>query len=91
MPSIFRVRRVGRCDASIVWMISSFSDSDFGPEFSADFITDFTPGEDVIELSGFGFTDLASLNFVTVSKGDAIDLGAGRFIVLEGLTAADLS
>ena len=69
----------------------AFSASDFGPGFTADFITDFTPGEDMIELSGFGVTDLASLNFVTVAQGDAIDLGAGRFIVLEGLTAADLT
>lgn len=69
----------------------AFSASDFGPGFTADFITDFTPGEDVIELSGLGFTDLASLSFVTVAEGDAIDFGSGRFIVLEGLTAADLS
>ena len=68
----------------------SFSVDDFGPGFTADFISDFTPGEDVIELAGFGFTDLASLSFVTVSEGDAIDLGSGRFIVIEGLASSDL-
>ena len=69
----------------------AFSEADFGPGFTADFITDFTPGEDVIKLAGLGFTDLASLSFVSLAEGDAIDLGQGRFIVLEGLTAADLS
>ncbi|CAN0595904.1 unnamed protein product, partial [Ectocarpus sp. 12 AP-2014] len=69
----------------------AFSADDFATGgFTADFITDFTPGEDVIELAGFGVTDLASLSFVTVAQGDAIDLGSGRFIVLEGLTSADL-
>ncbi|CAN0603758.1 unnamed protein product, partial [Ectocarpus sp. 12 AP-2014] len=63
----------------------SFSAEDFATGgFTADFITDFTPGEDVIELAGFGVTDLASLSFVTVAQGDTIDLGSGRFIVLEG-------
>ncbi|MBO9403443.1 M10 family metallopeptidase C-terminal domain-containing protein, partial [Shimia sp. R9_3] len=69
----------------------AFSADDFGAGFTADFITDFIPGEDVIELSGLDFTDIAGLNFVTVAEGDALDLGAGRFIVLEGLTAGDLS
>ena len=69
----------------------AFSAEDFATGgFTADFITDFTPGEDTIELAGFGVTDLASLSFVTVAEGDAIDLGGGRFIVLEGLTSADL-
>jgi Ca2+-binding RTX toxin-like protein len=45
---------------------------------------------DRIEISGFGVTDLASLSFVTVPSGDAIDLGGGRFIVLEGLTSGQL-
>jgi len=71
--------------------IFSFDVSDFAATgFTADFITDFVPGEDKIELSGFGVTDLSNLSFVTVAEGDAIDLGSGRFIVLEGLSESDL-
>ena len=69
----------------------AFSAGDFQVGgFTADFVTDFTPGEDIIELSGFGITDPGSLSFITVAEGDAIDLGSGRFIVLEGLSQSDL-
>lgn len=68
-----------------------FDVSDFGTGFTADFIRDFVPGEDLIELSGFGLENRASLQFVSVADGDAIDLGQGRFIVLEGLSDADIT
>lgn len=77
----------GGADADIF----AFDVSDFGPGFTADFIRDFVPGEDMIELSGFGIEDRAALQFVTVADGDAIDLGLGRFIVLEGLSGTDIT
>ncbi len=69
----------------------AFDAGDFeGGGFIADYINDFTPGSDKIELSGFDIDDVEALNFVTVASGDAIDLGNGRFIVLRGLSADDL-
>lgn len=67
-----------------------FSDANFSG-IAADFVTDVTPGEDVIELTGFGIAGLADLSFTTVTEGDRIALGSGRFIVPEGLTAGDLT
>jgi len=72
--------------------IFTFDINDFDPnQVTADFITDFEIGQDQIELTGFTFNDLDSLSFTTIATGDAIDLGNGGFIVLEGIAAADLS
>ena len=54
-----------------------------------DFIADFEIGVDTLELTGFGFTSLADLTFQSVPVGDAINLGNGSFIVLEGIDAID--
>jgi len=56
----------------------------------ADFITDFEIGVDRIELSGFGISGLNDLSFQTLPTGDAIVLGNGAFLVLEGIDGADL-
>ncbi len=70
----------------------AFDVADFAPGgFTADFILDFTPGEDAITLTGFGVSAFSELEFQTLPTGDAINLGANRFIVLEGITRDQLS
>jgi Ca2+-binding RTX toxin-like protein len=65
---------------------------DFAPGvFTADFITDFTSGEDVLELSGFGLSDLSEVTQTALGADLAIDLGAGRFVLLEGLAGPGLA
>ena len=71
--------------------VFAFNANDFvGDGVIADFVTDFVPGVDKIELSGFGISDSSSIDFVTVPSGVALNLGNGRFVVLEGLEASQL-
>ncbi|MFK7875205.1 MAG: hypothetical protein AB8B71_05425 [Paracoccaceae bacterium] len=72
--------------------IFAFNASDFvAGGLTADFITDFQIGEDVIELNGFGLSQVSDLSFSSLPQGDALILGAGHFVVLDGVTAAALS
>ncbi|HEY9345501.1 MAG TPA: hypothetical protein VIQ53_09305, partial [Inquilinus sp.] len=60
-------------------------------ESGQDTITDFSAGQDVIDLLGFGahFDPLAHLS--DSSAGAVLDLGHGDHILFEGVHAADLS
>ena len=57
-----------------------------------DVIGDFNPDEDLIDVSDFGFASFAQLaaNFAQVGADGAIYLDADDFIVLHGVTMADL-
>lgn len=57
---------------------------------TADFVTDFEIGIDVIELAGFGYTSFDDLSFLSVAAGDALQLDEG-FIILEGIASGDLA
>jgi hypothetical protein len=49
-------------------------------------ITDFTPGVDRVELTGFdGLTDFASLSFTPQPGGPALSLPGNRLVIFEGL------
>jgi Ca2+-binding RTX toxin-like protein len=58
-----------------------------------DTIGDFAPGADKISLKGLGITSFAQVQGLMVQVGgnSAIDLGLGDFIVLNGVTNAQLS
>ena len=65
----------------------------FGPEHGSDVITDFTNGEDVIDLSAFStIADFSDLTITSDENGVTIDLGAhgGGTILLQGVAIADL-
>lgn len=57
-----------------------------------DVIADFTLGQDRIDLSayGFGFAQVQT-GFVQNGANGAINLGGGDFIVLNGVTLANLT
>lgn len=60
-----------------------------------DLITDFTPGEDLIQLNGFSFADFGALMEVAQDDGDdvviVLDESAGDELWLAGVNKADLS
>lgn len=57
-----------------------------------DVIGDFTQGQDRIDLSAFGFSFAqAQTGFVQNGANGAINLGGGDFIVLNGITLANLT
>ncbi len=58
-----------------------------------DVIGDFTPGVDRIDVSAFGFASFAALQVRFVENGGttAINLGNGDFVVINGITNAQLS
>ena len=60
----------------------------FQADHGADRITDFTDGEDLIDVSALGITDLSGLTFTTNTDGNVvIDTGTdGGTIELEGVT-----
>ena len=65
----------------------------FGPDHGNDVITDFTNGEDVIDLSAFStIADFSDLTITSDENGVTIDLGAhgGGTILLQGVAIADL-
>ncbi|MFK7875194.1 MAG: hypothetical protein AB8B71_05370 [Paracoccaceae bacterium] len=70
--------------------VFAFDASDFGDSLTADFITDFTPGEDRLELTGFGFDRLEDVPWSSTGTIDFINLGPGKIIVLEGISKADI-
>jgi Ca2+-binding RTX toxin-like protein len=57
-----------------------------------DLIGDFTPGTDRIDIAGIGYSSFAQVQARMVQNGGstAIDLGAGDFIVLVGVSLASL-
>lgn len=63
------------------------------PGSGGDVIGDFTIGQDRIDLKAFGFANFAALaaNFSQVGADGAINLGNGDFIVLHGVTMANLT
>ena len=65
----------------------------FQPGTGGDVIGDFTIGSDRIDLKAFGFADFDQLkvNFSQVGADGAINLGNGDFIVLHGVTMANLT
>ncbi|MBB5661807.1 M10 family metallopeptidase C-terminal domain-containing protein [Brevundimonas halotolerans] len=65
----------------------------FQPGTGGDVIGDFTIGQDRIDLKAFGFANFADLavNFSQVGADGAINLGNGDFIVLHGVTMANLT
>lgn len=65
----------------------------FQPGTGGDVIGDFTIGEDRIDLKAFGFAnfDQLKVNFSQVGADGAINLGNGDFIVLHGVTMANLT
>jgi serralysin len=62
----------------------------FRPGTDADCIADFTPGEDIILLAGFGFTSFAQVQAVMreVDGTTAIDLGSADMVVVNGVAMA---
>ena len=65
----------------------------FGPDHGNDVITDFTNGEDVIDLSAFStISNFSDLTITSDENGVAIDLGVhgGGTILLQGVAFADL-
>ncbi|MBX2855483.1 MAG: M10 family metallopeptidase C-terminal domain-containing protein [Rhodobacteraceae bacterium] len=67
-----------------------FSATDFSGQ-AVDQITDFTIGEDMIELTGFGFASLDDLTFISSPIGEAIELNTGQVILLTGIDTNDLT
>ena len=72
-------------------LITGGDDADmfvFGAGHGADKITDFTDGEDLIDVSALGITDLSGLTFTTSSSGNVvINTGSdGGTIELQGVT-----
>ncbi len=64
----------------------------FGTDTDGDVIGDFTQGQDRIDISAFGFSFAdAQSNFSQVGNDGAINLGNGDFIVLHGVTMANLT
>ncbi len=57
----------------------------------ADVITDFTSGEDVIDLSAYGFNAIEDMLISDTIDGAVIDLGDGNNVTLEGVTATSLT
>ncbi|MFK7875678.1 MAG: Ig-like domain-containing protein, partial [Paracoccaceae bacterium] len=70
--------------------IFAFDVSDYSGVPTADFITDFTPGKDILELSGFEINSLDEVNVQESGDNLLLDLKDRRFIVLEDLAAGDL-
>ena len=64
----------------------------FSSGHGMDTITDFRNGQDLIDISAFGLSDLDDLALASVADGVAIDLAAhgGGTILLEGFDIADL-
>ena len=65
----------------------------FDPDHGNDVVTDFTNGEDVIDLSAFSsISDFSDLTITSDENGVTIDLGAhgGGTILLQGVAIADL-
>ncbi len=62
------------------------------PDSGQDVIGDFTPGTDKIDITAYGLHDFARIQtLMTEYQGStAIDLGNGNFIVLNGVTEAQL-
>ncbi|MEL6266185.1 MAG: Ig-like domain-containing protein, partial [Pseudomonadota bacterium] len=63
------------------------STADFDGTFTADFIEDYVPGEDRIQIIGFGFTQFSELTFNPVAGNLALMLNATSVLVFEGYTA----
>ncbi|MFK7876367.1 MAG: hypothetical protein AB8B71_11395 [Paracoccaceae bacterium] len=72
---------IGGADADIF----AIDAGDFGTGLTADFIVDFTPGEDMLELTGFGLTSFGDLAIGALGGNTSINLGSGRFVLLEDL------
>ena len=67
-----------------------FSAAEFsGP--SLDQITDFTISEDSIELTGFGFSSVDDLTFISTPLGEGIEIGQGQLILLSGVDTNNLT
>lgn len=56
-----------------------------------DTITDFTQGEDVIDLSGFGYTSFSELDLRSDSSGVKLIASSNHYVIIEGLTVADMT
>ncbi|WP_299143472.1 calcium-binding protein [uncultured Tateyamaria sp.] len=56
-----------------------------------DTITDFTQGEDLIDLTTFGIWDISQVTIQDLGSGVRINTGGGNYVELTGLTTADLS
>jgi Ca2+-binding RTX toxin-like protein len=58
-----------------------------------DVVGDYTPGVDKLDIAGTGYGSFAQVQACMVQNGDstAIDLGAGDFIVLMGVSLASLA
>lgn len=65
----------------------------FEPGTGVDTIGDFTPGEDRIQLLGFGFSSFAQLQsrMRQVGPNMAIDLAPGDIVILNGVNKANLT
>ncbi|KIN74810.1 calcium-binding protein [Sulfitobacter guttiformis] len=62
-----------------------------GANGGADVITDFTLGEDRVDLTSYGINAIEDLGLTDTEAGVVIDLGDGNQITLEGITAAELN
>ena len=64
----------------------------FASGHGTDTITDFRNGQDLVDISAFGLSDLDDLALASVADGVAIDLAAhgGGTILLEGFDIANL-
>ncbi len=56
-----------------------------------DTITDFTSGEDLIDIQKLGHISLSDLTLTDTSNGLLVDLGDGNSVILQGVLAADIS
>ncbi|MEV8468180.1 M10 family metallopeptidase [Fluviibacterium sp. DFM31] len=56
-----------------------------------DYITDFTQGEDIIDLSGFGFASFSDLDLRSDAAGVKIIASSKHFIIVQGLNVADMT
>ena len=65
----------------------------FGQGDDVDTITDFTDGEDMIDLSDFGISDFDTLDdlFTEVDGNVQIDFGNGDILIIEDTTITDLT
>ncbi len=72
--------------------ISDFSDlTGTGSAYELQTITDFTPGEDIIELSGFGDLSFETFEIVQFLVQDLIRLTDSGWLLLEGVETSELS
>ncbi|OSP52528.1 M10 family metallopeptidase C-terminal domain-containing protein, partial [Pseudoruegeria sp. SK021] len=64
------------------------SDVDNATGLTGDIVRDFTVGEDVIEMSGFGFTSIDDLQFFKFSNNTFVYINMEQTILLEGIPDA---